>query len=241
MSERDPASRRVSILSNDTLGAVKLRLLERWRASPLSWRLNITISGRYQGERIRIPIIYGNGFQNVEIGELSLLQAFSKILGAKPGPFVDVGVNLGQTLIKVKLVDRVRAYIGFEPNPHCCHYAARLIELNQFASCSLVPVGLSDRDAIVSLLAKNDAVDPSASVVDGFRPPERYRRAQPVAVFRGDPLLQSLSELSVLKIDVEGGELEVVGGLQETIARLRPYVFCEILPVFDPESETGRF
>jgi FkbM family methyltransferase len=241
MSRRDPGWRRHSIFAGEPLGGVKLRLVEWWRASPLSWRFNLTITGNYNGQRIRVPIIHGTGFQNIQLGELTLLRAFSKILENNPGSFVDVGVNLGQTLIKVKLIDRSREYVGFEPNPHCCHYAAQLIAVNQFENCSLVPVALSDQDAIVSLFAKSDAADPSASVVDGFRPPGRYRRSERVAVFRGDRLLQQLNQLSVLKIDVEGGELEVIAGLRETIARLQPYVFCEILPVFDLESETGRF
>jgi FkbM family methyltransferase len=241
MSERDPDDRRHSIFANQLLGSVKLWLLERWRASPLSWRVNLSVSGRFKGRRIRIPIIYGIGFQNVQVGELALMNAFSKVLASRPGPFVDVGVNLGQTLIKVKLIEPSRRYIGFEPNPYCCHYTTELIRINNFESCSLVPVGLADKDATVSLFAKSDAVDPSASIVDGFRSWERYRREQPVAVFRGDPLLHDLRELSILKIDVEGAELEVVAGLQETIGGLRPYVFCEILPVFDATTETGCF
>jgi len=241
MSERDPRSRRVSIFGDSYLGSLQLSLIEWWRASSLSWRINATVRGHYRGQGIRIPIIYGTGFQNVELGELSLLRAFAKILELKPGAFADVGVNVGQTLIKVKLIDRSRVYIGFEPNPHCCQYVARLIDVNKFESCSLVPVGLSDRDTVVSLFTKSDDVDPSASVIGGFRNTDRYRRTQRVAVFRGDPLLRDLHQLSTLKIDVEGGELEVVGGLRETIARLRPYIVCEILPVFDPESEIGRF
>jgi len=241
MSDRDPSCQRQSIFGTGLFGELKLRALEWWRASSWSWRVNFTVSGRFNGRRIRIPILYGIGFQNVQLGELALLRAYAKIFATRPGAFVDVGVNLGQSLIKVKLADQSRGYIGFEPNPYCCHYTTQLIQINKFEDCRLVPAGLADKDAIVSLFAKSDAVDPSASIVDGFRSLERYSREQPVAVFRGDPLLHHLDELCILKIDVEGGELEVVAGLQQTIDRLRPYVFCEILPVFDGATENGRF
>ena len=33
--------------------------------------------------------------------------------------FIDVGVNIGQTLLKLKSVSSEIDYIGFEPNPIC--------------------------------------------------------------------------------------------------------------------------
>ena len=44
-----------------------------------------------------------------------------------------------------------------------------------------------------------------------------------------------------LKIDVEGGELEVIGGLVNTLRGCMPIVFCEILPAFSDATENGLF
>jgi hypothetical protein len=48
----------------------------------------------------------------------------------------------------------------------------------------------------------------------------------------GDEALQSLdlSSLALIKIDVEGGELEVLRGLESTISRFKPYIVFEVLP-----------
>ena len=47
------------------------------------------------------------------------------------GTFLDIGVNLGQTLLHVKTLEPARKYIGFEPNPTCCFYANSLIEFKR--------------------------------------------------------------------------------------------------------------
>src|SRR5262249_28647560 len=38
--------------------------------------------------------------------------------------------------------------------------------------------------------------------------------------------------VSVIKIDVEGAELEVVRGLAHTISTCRPSIICEVLPTY---------
>jgi len=241
LSARDPEARRIGIVDRGAIGQLKKQVLKRLRASPVSWRFNFTVQARYGARALKIPIIYGRGFQNLDIGEAWFFRALSRLFTCRPGAFLDVGVNLGQTLIKVKLIEPAREYIGFEPNPQCCQYTSQLIEANRFQGCTLMPVGLADSARVLRLFAKDDAVDPSASVVPGFRAPERYRRSQHAAVFAGDQVLNDLSDLGFVKVDVEGGELEVISGLQATIERFMPFIFCEILPVFDEGSDVGQF
>jgi FkbM family methyltransferase len=238
---RDPHGTRINLLGEGALNAAKARVLSALGRSRLGWRLNFSVTGTYQGRQLKVPLVFGRGFQNLHIGEPWLLRTIAQTLSRRRGTFIDVGVNLGQTLIKVKLVDVDRSYIGFEPNPICCQYTTELISINQFPDSTLVPVGLSDSAGVATLWAKQDAVDPSASVVPGFRAAGRYARATSVAVFRGDDLLSHVAEVAMIKIDVEGGELEAISGLLETLARCSPIVFCEILPVFDESTENGQF
>ncbi|MCU1383239.1 MAG: hypothetical protein JWL71_1936 [Acidobacteria bacterium] len=212
------------------------------RARRVLWRANFSAAGRYQGRRVVVPFILGNGPQHFALGERWLLSAFQTVMSLKRGAFVDVGVNVGQTMLKVKLLDPDREYVGFEPNPIAFSYASRLAEINHFDHCTLAPIGLSNCADVLRLFSKADA-DPSASIVEHFREATRYSREQLVSVHNGDTVLHRLgvTHIAVIKIDVEGGELEVLEGLDVSIRASQPLIFCEVLPVYDPFSETGAF
>jgi FkbM family methyltransferase len=206
------------------------------------WRVNVSIRGTFESTPVIVPLIFGNGPQELEIGEAWLLGVMRRLFTLQTGAFVDVGMNLGQTLLKVKLLDPSREYIGFEPNPRAFDYAAHLVQRNKFTACTLVPAGLSSRTGVTTLFSTAD-VDPSASLVAGFRPESRYTRTQLVVVLRGDDVMADLGiqQIGILKIDVEGGELDVLEGIRALLERDRPYVLCEVLPVGDPTTPTGAF
>lgn len=206
------------------------------------WRANFTVTGHLGGRRLRVPLQYGAGWEHLRMREVWLFRGIERLLRDRPGAFVDVGVNVGHTLVKVKAVDPARQYVGFEPNPQCLTYVQHLIDINHFTECTVVPVGVSNQTGVLKLYLNPD-VDPSATLVEGFREPERYRRCVLVPVFVGDDVLDRLGveNVSIVKIDVEGGELDVMQGLERTLRRSKPYIFCEVLPVFDPQSDVGRF
>ncbi len=206
------------------------------------WRANFTIAGRIAGRPVKVPLEYGAGWEHLAMREAWLFRGIKQLLPDRPGAFIDVGVNVGHTLLKVKVADPDRRYVGFEPNPQCLTYVQHLINANRFTECTVVPVGVSNRTGVLKLYLNPD-VDPSATLVEGFREPERYHRSVLVPVFVGDDMLDRLDvdDVAVMKIDVEGGELDVMQGFERTLRRTKPYVFCEVLPVFDPRSEVGQF
>ncbi|MFH5804411.1 FkbM family methyltransferase [Alienimonas sp. DA493] len=202
--------------------------------------LNFTAATTVTGRRYRVPVRGQLGWRNTQPGgndpwREPLMRA---ALGA-PGAFLDVGANVGQTLMHVLALDPGRRYVGCEPNAACVDYLHRLVDANNLSGCTIVPTGLSDRNGLLTL---HDHGDHSAiaSVVDGFRPESFYTRTVHVAVLRGDAVADSLGieKLAAVKVDVEGGELEVMSGLTETLKRDRPPVFCEILPVLEPGHDT---
>lgn len=192
---------------------------------------------------VAVPILHGTGYTNLFDHEPWLDSVIRRLLELRDGAFLDVGVNVGQTLLKFLQFSTGRhRYVGFEPNPSCLWYLNSLLASNQFPSVEIVPAGLSDRSGVIRLFLKDD-FDSAGSVVEGFRPATDYSASRMIAVLRGDEVVGSLglSDVAIIKIDVEGGELEVLRGLEDTLRTHHPFVISEILPVYDPDSEIGRF
>lgn len=158
-----------------------------------------------------------------------------KRLLSRPGVFVDVGANLGQTLGKVLQVDRNRAYVGFEPQIAACHMINRFIRDNALQNAIVLPIGLSTNNYIKKFYSLGDA-DCMASL----HRTERHMDETVIQTRRGDEVLDELgiSEIAAIKIDVEGTELDVLGGLQKTIFDQRPPVIFEVLPNFEGPDRT---
>lgn len=175
---------------------------------------------------------YFGGFSPSEQQDSELLDNVLKaILRYKSGVVIDVGANMGQTLVRVLSIDRHRDYVGFEPNVMCCFYVEHFIRMNYLSNCWILPVGLSNKFGAVKLLTREGDTS-TGSIVEGFRPSAFYSNSQYVYVAQGDVVISDLglSSISVIKIDVEGGELEVLKGLRNTIARYKPFVIFEVLP-----------
>ena len=178
------------------------------------------------------------------MGNLSLLSIsepwMTKVLmSLKPsfgGTFIDVGVNLGQTLIKAYSVLDQLNYVGFEPNPGCVYYVRELIKLNRFQNCNILPVAVSNEASILSLhFFYDDESDSTASMLDLFRPDQNIDHSINIPVFNlhyFKPFLPDASN-SILKIDVEGAELEVLQGLEDWIVANKPIIIIEILPIYN--------
>jgi FkbM family methyltransferase len=228
--------------AQDAIDSIRTAFLRRRKGGRLSALVNVNVPVPRYGRRLVIPLSGGVGFDNLVVSERWMDDVLPVLLQRRQGAFVDVGANVGQTLIKVKVLSPDTDYVGFEPNPVCFSYTRKLIALNGFDRCTLLPVGLSNVARVVPFFGKSDA-DVSGSVVQGFRQTSRSPRLMHVAVFQGDALFESLGapRIGVLKIDVEGGELEVLQGLRGTIERDRPFIVCEILPLFSLDSERGRF
>lgn len=163
--------------------------------------------------------------------EMWLDHALKAALDTKPGAFVDVGANTGQTLIKMLELDSSRVYLGFEPQLDCCFYIEQFIIQNCLENHLLIPVGLSNHNGVMNLLKRDDNTDTTASIVEGFRPDEFYASRQAICVFKGDEVIAGieLTDIAIIKVDVEGGELEVIEGLEGTLAAHRPFIFFEVL------------
>jgi FkbM family methyltransferase len=189
-------------------------------------------SEKVDGKAFVIPIING---RKTYVSEPWMSVVIRHLFERKAGAFVDVGVNLGQTLLKVAAIDPAREYVGFEPNPACVDYAWKLIEKNKLPY-TVIPAGISADTTLLNLeMFRADDTDPSASIVPNFRSNVVSRR--PVLVLNPMDLPEGTmpDEIAVVKVDVEGGELFVIEGLLPVLERRRPFLVVEVLPASDAD------
>ena len=93
------------------------------------------------------------------------------VLARRPGVFVDVGANIGQTLIDFCAANADRSYIAFEPNPQCVEVLNGLVRANDLPQCLVVPVGLSNTTGIARTLSRPGSTsDSGASLDEALRP-----------------------------------------------------------------------
>jgi FkbM family methyltransferase len=159
---------------------------------------------------------------------------FKSVLHCREGAFLDVGANLGQTMFKILALDSTRRYIGLEPQIACCLMTQRFLDENHIKNFSILPVGLFNVNRMMKIHGGRSDYAAIASVVEGFRPDSFYSSDRYVCLRRGDDVVSELrlSSICGIKIDVEGAELEVFQGLEDTIEKTLPFLIFEVLNHF---------
>lgn len=185
-------------------------------------------------ERFKMRGYYASRLNHSDRYEPFLGVVLRRQLDARPGAFIDVGVNVGQTLMKVLGIDRNRSYVGFEPQIECCYFVDQFLRLNALHNAMVLPIALYDSNSILTLYSRGQ-YDGMASLtgkhdVTGASRPD----ATHVLARIGDEVVRELGvrAISAIKIDVEGAELQVLTGLLGTLRAKRPPVIFEVLPNF---------
>jgi len=203
-------------------------------------KLNIEVQYPHDPS-IRIPLLKAIGYEHLFEKERWLsriLTSLIPLMNDGKTVFIDVGVNTGQTLLKVMSIDRTTPYIGFEPNPNCLHYVYELISRNKFSNTIIFPFAVSDKSGVIDLeMYSNKITDSLASIVPNFRKKKHSVIMVPVISGEDIELLREI-KIGILKIDVEGGELEVIKGLLSVIKNNRPILVCEVLPVYSIDNQS---
>lgn len=144
----------------------------------------------------------------------------------KPGnTILDVGANYGHfTMAAAAAVGPQGSVLAVEPNPVAyarlmCHVA-----LNRLDQVSTAQIGLSNAEGELELFI------PSINSGEASFAPSQYENVRRVTcpVKTGDLLLSGKS-FDFIKIGVEGFELNVLQGLQNTLTRDTPLVLTEVV------------
>lgn len=201
--------------------------------------LNVSTRIIINNKSFRVPL-YGNlGYGNLFLSEMWMIGLFQNMFSKNKDNvvFVDVGVNIGQTLLKVKSYSDSWKYVGFEPNPSCIHYLQKLIKINEWCDVDILPVGLSSKNSFLQLnFFHDDPTDSTASIISDFR--KGVLDSTTIFTVDSEVVENYFREQKIgfIKIDVEGAELEVIENLNNIIRRDEPFILLEILPVYNKNN-----
>lgn len=205
-------------------------------AKKISSAVNFNTTLNLNNKQFRIPVIHNMGFENAKVKPDFIFNLFRSVKMSDKGCFLDIGVNVGQTLLKFRSC-RDNAYIGFEPNPSCVYYLNNLISANKMKQATIIPVGLSSSNTVASFFQKSDA-DTAGTMVNDLRP-DYYSQddINYIPVFTLDSLdVLAGRKPELIKIDVEGAESEVLAGMTGVIQEHKPAIICEVLDTHTQEN-----
>lgn len=140
--------------------------------------------------------------------------------------FYDIGANVGQhSLFMAQHAERV---ISFEPFALVRNKLSEKVERNKVKNVTIYPVGLGNERAELDFFEPSGANHGTGSFVAGNNSADGS--AQKLPVWRGDDFLESngLPKMDIVKMDVEGFEIQVLSGLRERVRRDRPVILMEV-------------
>lgn len=154
--------------------------------------------------------------------EIEMLKDVLKFIPTE-GVAVDVGANIGNHTLFFSSICNLKTF-AFEPSNKIRKILKKNVEINNLNDdVKVLPFALGDTNEEARLIYPNDCNDGMARVEKGAD------KGETIQIKTLDDY--KLDKVVLLKIDVEGMELNVIKGAIKTIKRNRPVVFVELQTV----------
>ena len=151
-----------------------------------------------------------------------------------PGWFFDVGANVGLYSWEVRKVSPHRKILAFEPDPENIKLLEKTLNGASFQNVEIYKCALSNQLAEISFF--QDTLTSATGCVAGKDKPwiEQYLNGSANEIRVKTKTLDSVAlkdkTPSLIKIDVEGHEVEVLQGGRNTLSEAKPLLIIESFP-----------
>jgi FkbM family methyltransferase len=214
-----------------------VRRLWSLSSRPLRWRPITILEGPAKGLRINLhgaAVAFATGAAERPVQDALVREI-------RPGATVfDIGANVGfVTLVAARLVGPNGRVVAFEPVPENVESIKENLALNEVDWVELRETAIGREGGSARMIVS----DVSAfSRLETISVPDAERERIDVSITSIDELVGSGSVPApdLVKIDVEGAELEVIEGMRRTIAEHHPVILCEIHDCNVPYAELMR-
>jgi FkbM family methyltransferase len=183
----------------------------------LGFKVSMTLEGLLVGPG---PIVFSPAYEPAEKELVSHI---------KPEVAVDVGAHLGS--FALLLAKYAKAVVAVEPDPRAAGMLASNISANGLSNVIVLPYACSSSDGReLSLKLEGGG---------GSRIVQGPRGDVTVKTITVDTMAEALrlEKVDFLKVDVEGHELEVLRGAQNTLSKHRPILLVELRQENAKEAE----
>jgi FkbM family methyltransferase len=158
--------------------------------------------------------------------------AACRSLMSSGGAFYDIGANVGYMSIEMAAAFQDEVTVAaFEPQPALARAIALSARLNRFRRLEVFDLMVGDRNGEAELYLARHSIHASSK----GREQSAKRLRTSMATLDSIVTTCHLRPPSVIKLDIEGGELAAILGAAETITRFRPSV------VFEADENQARF
>ena len=138
------------------------------------------------------------------------------------GIILDIGANIGtHTVALARKVGTNGRVIAFEPQRVVYQNLCANVSLNRLINVDCLHKGVGEKNAVCNV----PITDPETQQNFGAFELSENKTGEPVEIITIDSL--SLQACSLIKVDVEGMEKEVLTGANDTIRKFRPLMFVE--------------
>jgi FkbM family methyltransferase len=150
------------------------------------------------------------------------------------GTFYDVGAHIGFfSLIAARLVGKSGAVYAFEADPANAARIERQVHANGFPQIEVIPSAVWSRSEVLRFQRASEFSSHNQGSVVATRGGADNAAIIEVSALSLDEFAQDHKSPTLLKIDVEGGEAEVLRGAEQLFSDAKPALICE---VHDPQS-----
>ena len=137
------------------------------------------------------------------------------------GTFFDVGANVGNHSVFAAKILKANRIVAFEPNKRAFDILRINLLLNGISDRSIAyDVGLAGAEGRASINVPRYNLGEARLSLDAT--------AGGIRLVTGDSIPDNADPIGMIKIDTEGFEMDVLSGLQKTIAKHRPPIFIEV-------------
>ena len=186
------------------------------------------VSGPMRGTKFILGALAGEGggasvyFNGMETEQTAMMLAE---LGAGK-VFFDIGANVGYyTILASRAVGRAGSVVAFEPVVRNLVFLQRHVDLNRAANVKILPFALSEKNSIASFSLGNNSAMGHLVESNGASNGKNNDLVYVPTVSLDEIAAKLNLAPDVMKIDVEGAEMDVFRGGRETLAKAKPVIF----------------